>query len=100
MSNTLFDRLFRDASGEIVIGQLPNLPIMIWAIASLLKSVYQTGKVNLGLDVLASSSLFIWAIQELFQGVNSFRRGLGLIVLISLIASKIQQVSNTNKISS
>jgi hypothetical protein len=52
------------------------------------------------LDILASSSLFIWAIQELFQGVNSFRRGLGLIVLISLIASKIQQVSNSNKISS
>jgi hypothetical protein len=89
MHNTLFDKLFRAGNGEIVIGQLPNLPIIIWAVASLLKAVYQTGRINLGLDILASSSLFIWAIQELFQGVNYFRRSLGLIVLISLIASKI-----------
>jgi hypothetical protein len=38
--------------------------------------------------------LFIWAIQELFQGVNYFRRGLGAIVLIWLMVSKIQQISN------
>ena len=100
MNNTLFDRLFRDGNGEVVIGQLPNLPIIVWAVASLLKAFYNTGKINLGLDILASGSLFVWAIQELFQGVNYFRRGLGLIVLIGLVASKIQQVSDTNKISS
>jgi hypothetical protein len=100
MHNTLFDKLFRDGNGEIVIGQMPNLPIIIWVIASLLQSVYKTGKINLGLDILASGSLFVWAIQELFQGVNYFRRGLGLIVLIGLIISKIQQVSDTTKASS
>lgn len=99
MNNTLFDKFFRAGNGEIVIGQMPNLPIIIWAVASLLKAVYKTGKINLGLDLLASSSLFIWAIQEVFQGVNYFRRGLGLIVLIGLMASKIQQVSDANNTS-
>jgi hypothetical protein len=89
MNNPAFDKLFKDSSGKIVIAQMPNLPIIIWAVASLLKVVYKTGKINLGLDILASVSLFVWAGQELFQGVNYFRRGLGAIVLIALIASKI-----------
>jgi hypothetical protein len=41
------------------------------------------------LDILANGSLFTWAWMELFQGVNYFRRGLGLAVFISIIASKI-----------
>jgi predicted neutral ceramidase superfamily lipid hydrolase len=89
MNHKLFDKLFRDSSGEIVIAQMPNLPIVIWAVASLLKIVYKTGRINLGLDILAFVSLFIWAIQELFQGVNYFRRGLGAIVTIALIVTKI-----------
>jgi hypothetical protein len=99
MNNQLFDKLFRDSSGEVIIAQIPNLPIVIWGIASLLKLVYKTGKVNLGLDIIAFSSLFVWAVQELFQGVNYFRRSLGLIVLIGLTISTIQRIGNS-KISS
>jgi hypothetical protein len=90
MNNPVFDKLFKDSSGKIVIAQIPNLPIIIWAVLSLLKIVYKTGRINLGLDILASVSLFVWAVQELLQGVNYFRRGLGAIVLIGLIISKIR----------
>jgi uncharacterized membrane protein YGL010W len=85
----LLDKIFRSATGEIVIVQMPNLPILIWIVATILKIFFKTGKTNLGLDILATVALLIWAIQELFQGVNYFRRGLGLIVLIWLIGSKI-----------
>jgi hypothetical protein len=44
----------------------------------------------MGLDVLAFGSLFTWAWEELFQGVNYFRRALGFLVLFGLIVSKIQ----------
>jgi hypothetical protein len=90
MNNTFLDNFFRDKDGQIVIGQLPNLPLIVWLVASLLQLVFKTGQVNSGLDILATSSLFVWAILELFQGVNYFRRTLGLIVLVSLVASKIQ----------
>lgn len=92
MKNTLFDRMFRDSEGKIVIAQMPNLPISIWFVASLLKLIFTTDKINLGLDVIAFGSLFIWACLELFQGVNYFRRALGLLVLVGLTASKIQYV--------
>jgi hypothetical protein len=86
----MFDKVFRDSEGQIVIAQKPNIPIIVWFVASLLKLIFTTGKINLGLDVIAFGSLVIWACLELFQGVNYFRRALGLIVIVSLFASKIQ----------
>jgi len=88
MKNTLFDKIFRDSNGEIVIAQMPNLPIIVWVAASLLKLIFPTGVGNTGLDVLAFGSLFTWAWLELFQGVNYFRRALGLVVFIGIIASR------------
>ncbi|BAY50252.1 hypothetical protein SAMD00079811_78810 (plasmid) [Scytonema sp. HK-05] len=88
MKNTLFDKIFRDSDGKIVVAQMPNLPLIIWIAASLLKLVFPTGVVNTGLDALAFGSLFTWAWLELFQGVNYFRRALGLGVLIGVMASR------------
>jgi hypothetical protein len=92
MENTLFNKLFRDRAGEgeIVLIQIPNLPIIVWSVASLLKLFFTTGKISIGLEVIAFGSLFTWAWEELFQGLNYFRRALGLIVLASLLLSKIQ----------
>jgi hypothetical protein len=90
MKNTLFDRVFRDSEGKIVIAQMPNIPLVVWLVASLSKLVFTTGRINIGLDVIAFGSLVIWAGLELFQGVNYFRRSLGFLVLVGSIASKIQ----------
>jgi hypothetical protein len=100
MKDALFDshaerlcqRLFRDGTGEIIIAQPPNLPILIWGLAMLLKLVFKTGQVKLALDLLSFSSLFYWSFLEITQGVNYFRRDLGVIVLIALIISTIQQL--------
>jgi hypothetical protein len=86
MENTFFDKTFRDREGKIVIAQMPNLPIIVWISASLLGLIFTTGKINTGLNLVAFGSLFTWAWEELFQGVNYFRRTLGLIVLIGAIA--------------
>ncbi|OYQ65921.1 hypothetical protein B9G53_05825 [Pseudanabaena sp. SR411] len=90
MEDTLFNKVFRDSEGKIVLAQMPNLPIIVWVAATVLKLIFTTGKINIGLEVIAFGSLFTWAWEELFQGVNYFRRALGLLVLISLIALKIQ----------
>ena len=86
---TLFNRTFRDRDGNIVIAQKPNLPLLVWLIATLLGLLITGGNIHRGLDALAFGSLFTWAWQELFQGVNYFRRSLGLVVLLSLIATKL-----------
>ncbi len=89
MENTLVDKTFRDSDGNVVIAQMPNLPLIVWIVTSVLALIFTTGKINTVLDVVANGSLFTWAWMELFQGVNYFRRSLGLVVLIGIIASKI-----------
>jgi len=90
MDNTLFDKTFRDDEGNIVIAQKPNLPILLWFGATLLKFIVPEGNLYLILDTLAFGSIFTWAWLELFQGVNYFRRFLGLVVLLVIFASRLQ----------
>ena len=90
MENTLFDRTFRDSEGNIVIAQPPNLPLIVGIVASLLKLIVTTEEINLALDLVAFGSLYTWAWEELFQGVNYFRRALGLIALVGLLVWKLQ----------
>ncbi len=82
---TLFDRTFRDSEGNIVIAQAPNLPVLVGAAATLLYYTLPSSKIQTVLGLIAFGTLFTWAWQELFEGVNYFRRALGLIGLVSLI---------------
>lgn len=86
MDSNLFDRSFRDPEGNIVIAQKPNLPILVWGAATLLQLVGFGGKLQTGLELISFGTLYTWAWMELFQGVNYFRRSLGFIVLVGLIA--------------
>jgi len=90
METNLFDRTFRDSEGKIVIAQPPNLPLLVWLAATLLNLAFTSGTIHTALDAIAFGALFTWAWQELFRGVNYFRRSLGFIVLLGAIASRIQ----------
>ncbi|MGB3614572.1 MAG: hypothetical protein WBA10_12335 [Elainellaceae cyanobacterium] len=89
METTLFDRVFRDDDGNIVIAQFPSPPLLIWLTATGINLLPTSGNIETFLDALAFGTLFTWAWLELFQGVNYFRRSLGLITLIVLLASKL-----------
>ncbi|MBD2256697.1 hypothetical protein [Pseudanabaena sp. FACHB-2040] len=83
---TLFDRTFRDSKGNIVIAQMPNLPVLVGLTAAFLQFVLPTGNLQTAAALVAFGALFTWAWQELFEGVNYFRRALGLISLVGVIA--------------
>lgn len=88
MENSLFDKTFRDSEGNIVIAQPPNLPLLVGLTATVLKLIVTSGNIYTGLDAVAFGSFFTWAWLEIFEGVNYFRRVLGLLVLIGVIASR------------
>jgi hypothetical protein len=87
---TLFDRTFRDSEGNIVIAQMPNLPLLVGLGATILQFILPGGKLQTGVDLIALGALFTWAWQEVFEGVNYFRRALGMIVLVSIVALKLR----------
>lgn len=86
---TYIRKLFEDKDKKIVVMQKPNIPIISWVLFAGLAAVLPDGKFQLAADLIAFGSLFTWAWLELFQGVNIFRRILGAIVLVVVIATKL-----------
>ncbi|MGB3559000.1 MAG: hypothetical protein WBD58_01175 [Geitlerinemataceae cyanobacterium] len=88
---TLFDRIFRDSEGNIVIAQPPNLPMLVAIAAILLRLAFSSGQIHAVLSLVAFGAWFTWAWSELFDGVNYFRRALGAISLVGIIALALNE---------
>ena len=81
------DRFFKDKNGHVVLWQWPNVPLYGWIIFKLVGLVTSKGHFKDGCEQLAMAFLFAWALLEITQGVNYFRRFLGLIVAVSIALS-------------
>lgn len=90
---TLFDRIFRDGDGNIVMAQPPNLPMLAGFAAAILQFLLPSGQLQMAAQLFAFGALFTWAWQELFDGVNYFRRGLGLVGLAGLMVLGLNSLS-------
>ncbi len=88
-SPTGFDRIFRDRNGQIVIGQPPNLPLGVALTATILAAILPESTLQTAVDLVGFGAWFTWAWQELFEGVNYFRRALGLVTLIGILALRL-----------
>jgi hypothetical protein len=64
------------------IVQFPNLPLIL-AFVSGLAAHYTHGQEHADLQAVSYLSMAVWAYLELFQGVNAFRRLLGLTYTVS-----------------
>ena len=84
---TLIDKCFKDTSGKVVLFQMPNFPIVAWFVAMVLDKCFD-GRFGHTMGLLSFGALFTWAWLELFEGVNYFRKTLGLVVLILIIWSR------------
>src|ERR1700733_4533331 len=66
------------------IVQFPNLPLIL-AFVSGLAAHYTHGQEHADFQAVSYLSMAVWAYLELFQGVNMFRRLLGLAYMISTV---------------
>ena len=74
-------------TGRITVAQWPNLSFGIFLVAWALRKVLDpTGTLDTVLAVVAGAALVWWALDELFRGVNPFRRVLGGAVLGWMVA--------------
>ena len=73
-------RFFRDASGRLVVVQLPNPALWVWLAATALRwSAYDERDTEL--RWIGAGALIVWALDELVRGASPFRRLLGAAVL-------------------
>lgn len=84
----LVDWFFRDRrTGRIVIGQRPNAALWIFAGASAVEwLIGPEGGFGTVVAFVRWASLAVWAVDEVFRGVNPWRRCLGAAVLAFLAA--------------
>ena len=72
------------------LGQTPNLPLIVVILAALVGRVVEEGsRANRIADAVFVASLSIWSYLEAVDGVNAFRRVLGIagfaVVLTRLV---------------
>jgi hypothetical protein len=78
--STGFDWFFRDRrTGRITVVQLPNPPLWIFLLTVAVRRVAApSGTVRTVVDAVGVASLAWWAVDEVYRGVNPWRRLLGL----------------------
>lgn len=91
VNRSLFDRVFRNPdTGEIVVAQPPNPPLSVFLVATLIRLVFHPrGGVGTAVSVVGGVALAWWAIAEIGWGVSLFRRLLGAVVLVAVVAGWI-----------
>jgi len=82
---TLFDRIFKDRDGKLVIWQSPNILLWGWILFSILGITFKHGAGHTSLNHLATASLFVWAYLEIRSGASIFRQILGGVVMTGIV---------------
>jgi hypothetical protein len=78
---------FKDQKGRVVLWQWPNIPLCGWALSKFFAVIVNNPSMESGFSNLGTSLLFVWAYLELTNGVNYFRRLIGLAVLSAICIS-------------
>lgn len=70
-----------------MVAQRPNVPLAIFLAATLVRIVvHPHGAVGSALSAVGTVALVWWAVDEVARGVNPFRRMLGAVVLVAVVA--------------
>lgn len=85
-SELIIKNFFKDKDGHIVIWQWPNVPLWGWIIFKLLSFSIDQEQLRVGFAKLSAASLFVWAYLEITKGDSYFRRFIGGIVMLGIIA--------------
>ena len=91
-SKSIYKKLFFDKNGHFVVAQVPNVPIVIWAVSIALNKLVQDQTVSTIISSIGTVSLTVWAMLEIISGVNLFRKILGSVVLAYIVYSLVKLV--------
>lgn len=86
----MLGKFFVDKTGRVVIYQTPNNTLIAWIllrIVSVLLPASSTAQAQF--LVLSNIILVVWGVRELLEGVNYFRKLLGLAVISYVVVPAV-----------
>jgi hypothetical protein len=83
--NNIMSKLFKTSEGKYVFAQFPNIPLFGWGIFLGLSFLPVEDSIKQSLAILSQMFLFVWAYLEATQGVNLFRKLLGIFFIAYII---------------
>jgi hypothetical protein len=86
---SIWHKTWKDKDGRTVLWQTPNMWLLSWLVFTTV-SLFISGRTADLLSRLGSAALIVWALLEIFKGVNYFRRGMGLLIFVFSISSFIR----------
>ena len=81
---------FHDVHGNLVVVQAPNLPILVWLGAVVLRTLVHGGAPERLADAVGFGALFTWGYLEVAQGSARIRRILGAVVLVAMVVGRVR----------
>lgn len=85
-----FDQKFwEDSHGRVVVWQKPNKFLIVWFVTTVLTWFTPAGWFERIVGTISLAALVVWAIIEVFSGVNYFRRTIGFLVLLTLVLVRV-----------
>lgn len=90
-SRSLWDRTWKDKNGRVVLWQTPNKWLIGWALLTTV-SLFFNGTTADVISSIASISLIVWSLLEIFRGINYYRRFLGAVVLLYALAAILKSI--------
>jgi hypothetical protein len=90
MLGEVWDKIWRDDDGNVVIWQMPNVWLIGWAVLTFASLLFSKGHIANILTWAGEASLIIWCLLEIFKGVNYFRRALGIAVLVYAVITLLR----------
>ena len=83
------DKFWHDKHGKFVAWQKPNVFLWVWIATAAISFFMQTNSLEKVVGDIGLVAILIWAVLELFRGVNYFRRTLGFCVLLLIAVSHL-----------
>lgn len=90
--SSIWDQIWKDRKGRVVIWQMPNVWLWSWLAVTGLSLLF-TGPLADILYWAGAVALAIWSYLEITTGVNYFRRALGVVIGIFTIMSVIHVIT-------
>lgn len=84
-------RFFRNPqTGEVVVAQTPNLSLWIFLVATAVRLLFQpAGMAGTLVSIVSGVALGVWSLLEVASGSSPFRRVLGGVVLLVVLAGLV-----------